>query len=256
MYFPSKILLIGEHSVLHGSQSLSIPFEIFGGQWEYGQAIDQRLVDLGEQFDGSIIDLDRFNADCKNGLIFNSTIPVKYGIGSSGALTAALYKTYALKQETNINKLQGHLANIESIFHGKSSGTDALVSYCNAAIHSIDQHSNLLPQNPLDFFSGFIYLFDSKIDRSAKTFIGRFGDLVKEDKIEIQKLNGICNRVIQDLLASTSKQADFENIKLLSQFQYDQLTTLIPEHVRAIWAEGLKSDRYYFKLCEIGRAHV
>ncbi len=252
MFFPAKILLIGEHSVLHGSQSLSIPFKTFGGQWAYGEKPDQRIVVLGKQLDASIIDVDRFQSDCEKGLVFNSTIPVKYGLGSSGALTAALYKTYGVEQETHIDNLQAHLANIESIFHGKSSGTDALVSYCNTAIHSIDHKSKLLKQNPVDFFSGFIYLFDSKIERSAKTFIGRFGELVEQNKIDILKLNELCNHVIGDLLASKTALVNFENIKLLSQFQYDQLTPLIPKHVRAIWAEGLKSDRYYFKLCGAG----
>lgn len=252
MNFPAKILLIGEHSVLHGSQSLSIPFKALGGQWRFGEQADLRLVALGKKLDRSIIDVDRFLSDCGKGLLFNSTIPIKYGLGSSGALTAALYKTYGIEQETNINELQGHLASIESIFHGKSSGTDALVSYCNTAIHSIAHKSKLLKQNPLEFFSGFIYLFDSKKERSAKTFIGLFGELVKQDKIDILKLNAICNHVIGDLLSSKMTATNFDNIKLLSQFQYDQLALLIPEHIQEVWAAGLKSDRYYFKLCGAG----
>lgn len=252
MFFPAKILLIGEHSVLHGSQSLSIPFGRFGGQWTFDQEADERLLSLVAQLDKSIIDVDRFVDDCKKGLRFDSTIPIKYGLGSSGALTAAINKTYAFNQETTINDLQHQLASIESIFHGKSSGTDALVSYCDAAIHSIDNSSIILKTNPLDSFSGYVYLFDSKIDRSAKTYIQRFGQLVNDGDIDIKRLNVLCDAVIETLISPTTDQVVFKTIKLLSQFQYDHLEALIPKHVRAIWAEGLESDRYYFKLCGAG----
>lgn len=252
MFFPAKILLIGEQSVLHGSQSLSIPFERFGGQWKFSHAIDERLLDLGDQLDKAIIDVDRFLNDCQKGLLFESTIPVKYGLGSSGALTAAVYKTYAFQQETNINDLQHQLANIESIFHGKSSGTDALVSYCNTALHSIDNGSVILKHNPLESCSAFVYLFDSKVDRSAKTYIQHFGQLVSEGDIDINQLNTLCDALIETLISASTDQVLFDQIKLLSQFQYDHLTALIPEHVRMIWAEGLQTDTYYFKLCGAG----
>ena len=73
----------------------------------------------------------KLDSDIENGLYFESTIPESYGLGSSGAVVAAIYESY--KQEVGvdleINDLKLILSNIESFFHGQSSGIDPLSCY-------------------------------------------------------------------------------------------------------------------------------
>ncbi len=81
------------------------------------------------------LDLDRFESDIKNGLYFESNIPQGYGIGSSGALVAAIYDQYLINPNKNrkiltgmeISNLKEIFSRMESYFHGVSSGLDPLL---------------------------------------------------------------------------------------------------------------------------------
>lgn len=155
--FNSKILLFGEYSIIQESMGLSVPYEIFNGQLSLDTPEDvpaefiaasrdaisgfatylQQLHDKGELM--ARIDLDALSADMDNGLYFHSNIPQGFGIGSSGALVAAVYDRYAQEKITmdqhpdssTIQQLKAHLAQMESYFHGSSSGVDPLICYLN-----------------------------------------------------------------------------------------------------------------------------
>ena len=76
----------------------------------------------------------------KDGLYFDSSIPQGYGVGSSGALVAAIYDKYASDKITVLEnltrdkllKLKSIFSMMESFFHGKSSGLDPLNSYLSS----------------------------------------------------------------------------------------------------------------------------
>jgi mevalonate kinase len=108
--FYAKILLFGEYSVLLNSMGLSIPYAHFKGELtfidedkytdrNFARRSNEELkkyfefLDSNSEF-GSIINLRQFNQDIQNGLYFESSIPESYGLGSSGALCAAIYKRY------------------------------------------------------------------------------------------------------------------------------------------------------------------
>jgi mevalonate kinase len=69
-------------------------------------------------------------------MYFDSSIPQGYGVGSSGALVAAIYDKYAQNKITVLENLTREkllelkifFSQMES-FHGKSSGLDPLNSY-------------------------------------------------------------------------------------------------------------------------------
>ena len=75
-----------------------------------------------------------------HGLYFESSIPQSYGIGSSGALCAAIYARYTTElippsgsiTQKDIKELRHIFSGIESFFHGKSSGIDPLSCYMRA----------------------------------------------------------------------------------------------------------------------------
>lgn len=251
MSYPSKILLFGEHTVLYNSQALSIPFETFSGDWQFLDQVDDQLSDLALELDNSLINITAFKRDCENGLSFQSSIPQQSGLGSSGALTAAIYRSYAYEIKTDITLIQKDLAKIESIFHGQSSGTDALVSFMNSAIHSKENSSFVLDKNPIESSPVHIYLYNSSVKRSAKTYIKHFKELVESRIFEVSHLCNLVDESISELLANNTVNL-IASFAALSHFQYDHLFDFIPDSVRPIWQKGLLESSYYFKLCGAG----
>ena len=106
--FPSKILLFGEYSVLTdpGSRALCVAYPVFEGSLGFRQggkgpdpeigAFASFLRFLGESGGLPVeMDLGALDFDVAQGLSFDSTIPIGFGVGSSGALTAAVFDRYA-----------------------------------------------------------------------------------------------------------------------------------------------------------------
>ena len=87
-------------------------------------------------------DITKLKKDIEKGLYFDSSIPQGYGVGSSGALVAAIYDKYASDKITVLEnltrekllKLKTIFSRMESFFHGKSSGLDPLNSYLSLPI--------------------------------------------------------------------------------------------------------------------------
>src|SRR5690606_35587126 len=87
-------------------------------------------------------DFKSLESDVAKGMYFDSSIPQGYGVGSSGALVAAVYDKYALDKITvleNLTKekllqLKVIFSEMESFFHGKSSGLDPLKNYLSIPI--------------------------------------------------------------------------------------------------------------------------
>ena len=75
--------------------------------------------------------LQHFGDDLDKGLYFDSNIPQQYGLGSSGALVAALFRRYVAHHKLSADVLKVDFARLEAHFHGKSSGLDPLVSFLN-----------------------------------------------------------------------------------------------------------------------------
>src|SRR5690625_2434781 len=155
--FYSKILLFGEYGIIKDSKGLSIPYNFYNGalkiQEEQTEETKQSNASL-QRFANFLKDLENeqpdlvqfdFNAlaeDIEKGLYFDSSIPQGYGIGSSGALVAAIYDKYAKNKITILENLTRDklmvlktiFAEMESFFHGASSGLDPLNSYLSLPI--------------------------------------------------------------------------------------------------------------------------
>ncbi len=151
--FSGKLLLIGEHSVIEGSRALVIPFPdvsaclvltqlpLAGEDLASNRVLFEFASWLKENESPALpkLDIPRLVRDIEQGLYFRSSIPRGYGLGSSGALCAAVYDEYAegkhkLSEKPEPDELlevKKVLASMESWFHGTSSGIDPLCIYCN-----------------------------------------------------------------------------------------------------------------------------
>ncbi len=281
--FYAKIMLFGEYSVICDSMGLTIPYAHFTGELsfindeqytEYEFALEsnhhlrayfsyiRELHDAGKMLCN--FNISQFEEDIEHGLYFESNIPQGYGIGSSGALVAALYHQYAVSgmrsrkvlTSSDILKLKEIFSQLESYFHGVSSGIDPLLCYIRypLLIRSRNEIETVgIPRNKFDK-NGAIFLVDT--GRTGMTgplvnlFFERcndedFMDLVSSEFIPAN--NGCINALLKGDMKSF-----FNFLKKLSRFQYKYLPEMIPDDFKKYWKIGLEGDQFKMKLCGSG----
>ena len=267
--FNSKILLFGEYSLMKGSMALSIPFEKYQGQLlfdEIGKKVRSNhysvryLVDYFSFLESTgfnkQIKQSEFKKDIEQGLIFETDIPISYGLGSSGAIVASIYDAYAINPSTELKELKDVFSKMESYYHGKSSGLDPLVSYLNKAI-LISENGELktvsLPKEKNNSNSG-IFLLDTKTVGETQPLVSWFlGEYEKDNfRNKIQNtLIPVNNRCIKNKLSGDFNLL-LKDVKSISKFTFDNFKPMIPYSVKEIWKKGLETDSYYLKLCGSG----
>ena len=249
LLFSSKLLLFGEQTVLTGSQVLSVPFQKFTGKWEYDEDQNAEMVELLKMLPKDLINLELLEEAVQKGLFFKSNIPRQAGLGSSGALSAALYRFFSHDVKNTIGEIQQDLALIESIFHGRSSGTDALVSFANRAVHTKNGKSSLIDLQ-LENQQIYISLIDSQKERSAKTYIQLYLDSVENERIDYQLLSEKADQALTLFLQKSDER--FHAIRELSIVQLKEFSAFIPDNIKRFWKEGIDQQSYYCKLCGAG----
>jgi mevalonate kinase len=256
--YPSKILLLGEHTILSGSKALAVPYLKYSGKWSFtddgsrGRSIsrDSLRSFLSHDSDQDI-DHAKLKKDIDAGLWFDSTIPHGYGLGSSGSLVAAIFHTYALKP-THSLEAKKSLARLECHFHGSSSGIDPLVSYIQQPllIHSPEDISILTQQINLEDF----FLLDTGKHRQAAPLIS-----IYKEKIKDPQFTRGCSEVLSkevdlaiEAMLKNEKELLSHHLWHISKFQWEFFPEMIPTAFRGLWAHGLESGDYILKLCGAG----
>lgn len=268
MQYASKLLLFGEHTINRGSHALAIPYAAFGGQWAYSENVSkqQNLLAFANYLENlqqeqkllATLDLPTFKKDLSEGLFFDSNIPVGYGLGSSGALCAAVYDRFcedktARDDAAQFSLLRNTLAQMECFFHGFSSGTDPLICYLNQTV--LIQATNAIEIVDLPSYSALtFFLLDTGVPRSTEPlvqyFLNRCENVHFSAKIK-SHLVWQTNHAIGTFL-SAQWELFFEHISEISRFQLSELPDMTPAPFHKIWQEGLESDIYRLKMCGAG----
>lgn len=262
-FFPAKLLLFGEHSILQGSQALAVPYPHFGGRWIQQPAapLEQSLLDWANYLFvdhpcALRLDAEAFKLDLLRGARFSSNIPIGYGLGSSGALTASVWAQYQRAPLTDWTILKAQLGWMESFFHGASSGTDPLICYLQKPVVLSEKAGVVETQVPAFDPNGSLELFllDTQIPRKTGPLVQGF--LERCQNAEYQKqirevYNPVSDQLIADYLHNRP-QGLFAGFAHLSQLQWELLSPMIPEALRPFWQQGLASGNYYLKLCGAG----
>jgi mevalonate kinase len=265
MKFNSKILLFGEYTVLHNSDALLLPFPRFSGELDFLNPDEDNYLRLesnktlrglhkflNDSEISNLIDLNQLEKDIYSGLYFNSTIPVGYGLGSSGALIASIFSKYRLlKDDMDIDSLRGILAKMESFFHGSSSGLDPLVSYLDKSIYA---QSNTLSVVSIDTAGFNPFLIDTGRDRSTQKMVKIFNEKCADpDFLSLvhTDLSNASNQSIISLMRG-DKKGFFKHLRVLSSLQLQHFSEMIPVEFYDVWVYGLQTDNYYLKLCGAG----
>lgn len=277
--FYSKILLFGEYGIIKDSKGLSIPYNFYNGALKTSENPSEEAVksnaslsrfvfyleNLQKEHSGLVtFDLDALHKDVANGMYFDSSIPQGYGVGSSGALVAAIYDKYAKNKITVLEnltrekllQLKNIFAQMESFFHGKSSGLDPLNSYLSIPI-LINSKDNIeatgIPTQSVTG-KGAVFLLDSGIVGETAPMVNIFMENLKDKgframlKNQFVKYTDAC---VENFLHGDMKSL-FSNTKKLSKVVLNNFKPMIPEAFHGIWQQGIDTNDYYLKLCGSG----
>lgn len=277
--FYSKILLFGEYGIIKDSKGLSIPYNFYNGALKTDEDLsedalksNQSLRRFADYLSGiqaekpSLVqfDMEALKKDIEEGMYFDSSIPQGYGVGSSGALVAAIYDKYALDKITVLEnltrekllKLKNIFGEMESFFHGKSSGLDPLNSYLSIPI-LINSKDNIEPAgipSQTENGKGAVFLLDSGSVGETAPMVSIFMENMKQEpfrriiKEQFVKHTDAC---VDDFLKGDVKSL-FGNIKKLSHVVLDNFKPMIPAQFHKLWKKGIETNEYYLKLCGSG----
>jgi mevalonate kinase len=277
--FYSKILLFGEYGIIKDSKGLSIPYNFYNGALKVDENPTQEAIKSNaslrkfvtylenlqqEQPELVTFNIEILKADVERGMYFDSSIPQGYGVGSSGALVAAIYDKYANNKITVLEnltrdkllQLKAIFSQMESFFHGKSSGLDPLNSYLSIPI-LINSKDNIeatgIPSQSTTG-KGAVFLLDSGIVGETAPMVNIFMENLKEEgfrkmlKTQFVKYTDAC---VENFLGGDMKSL-FANTKQLSKVVLNNFKPMIPEQFHGVWQRGIDTNDYYLKLCGSG----
>jgi mevalonate kinase len=277
--FYSKILLFGEYGIIQDSKGLSIPYNFYNGALKKEENPSEIAIKSNESLKKYVTYLEQLQAeqpelvtfnlavlkqDVNSGMYFDSSIPQGYGVGSSGALVAAIYDKYANDKITVLENLTREkllqlkmiFAQMESFFHGKSSGLDPLNSYLSIPI-LINSKDNIeatgIPTQSTQG-KGAVFLLDSGIVGETAPMVSIFMENLKDNgfrtmlKSQFIKYTDAC---VENFLHGDVNSL-LENTKQLSKVVLNNFKPMIPEQFHQIWQKGIDTNDYYLKLCGSG----
>ena len=274
--FYAKVLLFGEYGIIKDAKGLSIPYNFYKGSLkisdtknDQAQISNQKLtefVDYLEKINRTLVtfNIKQLREDLSRGLYFDSSIPQGYGIGSSGALVAAVYDRYAhnkitiLENLTRVKllKLKQIFGQMESFFHGKSSGLDPLNSFLSLPIliHSKDiLEPTGIPSQP-KAGKGAVFLLDSGSMGETAPMVNIFMQNMESPtfrKMIKEQFISYSDRCVEHFLSGDIISL-FGDLKRLSKTVLTHFKPMIPEQFHALWKTGIDTNAYYLKLCGSG----
>ena len=277
--FYSKILLFGEYGIIKDSKGLSIPYNFYNGALKVSEEPTAKAKESNEHLrrfatylntlqkeNPELVQFDiaSLEADIEKGMYFDSSIPQGYGVGSSGALVAAIYDKYATDKITVLEnltrdkllKLKKIFGKMESFFHGESSGLDPLNSYLSIPI-LINSKDNIEPAgipSQTENGTGAVFLLDSGSTGETAPMISIFMENMKQEPFRKMLKNQFVKHTdacVDDFLKGDVKSL-FKNVKSLSHVVLDNFKPMIPAKFHKLWKNGIETNDYYLKLCGSG----
>ena len=271
-------MLVGEYGVVVGGSALTIPYPRFDAkvreisdirkgeseEAELSQIYLGKLFSYISQLPGETFyakpDLDFFSAQLKNYWL-EMNIPTGYGLGSSGAVSAALYDLFFPGvSELSLEQQKEDLAAIESFFHGKSSGVDALTCHARTPLY-FDGKGNIEKRDfdPSKIPGGYrFFLLDSgerfETGPLVKNFLQQMENSGFASSIRNEYL--VINQKLIEILLGQRQGDPAMLVMVLSDYQYTHFRKMIPEKMLDVWIEGQISNEYYLKLNGSGGGYM
>lgn len=267
--YPSKLLLLGEYTIIQQSAALAIPHYKYRTFWSDGPVPPSFEVSLSEEKckvglsmiyeellekKTNSLHLDRLAHDLEQGLWLMSNSPIGYGLGSSGAVCAALYDRYGVDRATiDRISLQQVLADLECSFHGKSSGIDPLVSYLKSPLW-VQTNKTVVETTLPKLSDSCVFLIDSQQPRISTPLIRFFVEQSEQTSFLENFVTPVSTAVDHAISAwqQSNDVALLEAVALISAKQLQYLPPMILPAWRALWQKGLETGNFYLKICGAG----
>jgi mevalonate kinase len=240
----SKVILFGEYSMIFDATALMIPLKRFSAQWQFPQSRNRaasltsnqslkrfRRYLVENELLSNLFDLQAFEKDLDEGLFLASNVPSGYGLGSSGTLVAAVYDRYALQKTEDYLQLKTLFGQMESHFHGSSSGIDPLQCYLGQPFKITPKGVELLSD---DFLKKDIHIFliDTKIKSNTKPLVNHF----KAQRENPEFLNRFQSEYVPcvtsciNAMIEGNKELFFQSLKQLTKGQMEFLRPMITDN--------------------------
>jgi len=252
------------------AMALSIPFPRFSGFLDFDNGLfhqesSAEIRKFSEHLNTGVayqklhfpFDLERLKDDLRKDLYFNSNIPQQYGVGSSGALVAALFSEYAdvsVAEDKLVPEiLKADFAVLESYFHGRSSGLDPLISFLNQAL-LIDSKKTIQTVHPDLAQTGLsVALIDTKTTGATGPLVQHFIDQLNfpEFKLAFETQFIPANNGCIESLLHHDKIEFFSFLQKLIQFHLQHFHRMIPGDFHAIISQAL-NEKVFIKLLGSG----
>ncbi|MBQ6729020.1 MAG: hypothetical protein IJQ83_02700 [Bacteroidales bacterium] len=240
----SKVILFGEYSMIFDATALMIPLKRFSAQWQFPQSRNktasltsnqslkrfcQYLSENEELSD--LFDLQALRRDLDDGLFLASNVPSGYGLGSSGTLVAAVYDRYAIKKTDDYLQLKTLFGQMESHFHGSSSGIDPLQCYLGKPFKITPKGVELLSD---DFLKKDIRicLIDTKIKSNTKPLVNHFKALRENpaflNRFQSEYVPSVTSCI--NSMINNDKDLFFKSLNQLTKGQLEFLRPMITDN--------------------------
>ncbi|HOX77295.1 MAG TPA: hypothetical protein PLW31_04580 [Bacteroidales bacterium] len=281
--FYAKIMLFGEYSVICDSMGLTIPYAHFTGSLRFINQEEYTNYEMATESNRQLLNyldhlkklsrekefkarmnLPKLESDIKDGLYFESNIPQGYGIGSSGALVAAIYDQYSegtqkhrkIYTSHEIPNLKETFSRMESFFHGISSGLDPLLCYIRHPLLIRNKMQIETVGIPREKFGSdhAIFLIDTGELGKTGPLVNLFLERCKNDGFlnQVQNVFIPANNGCIETLLKGDMNPFFGHLTELSAFQFLYLPEMIPDKMKSLWEAGLHRDDFKLKLCGSG----
>lgn len=257
--FPAKVLLFGEHLVTIGGRGLAVPLHAMhcaladtaqeaDAPMEGSRAVLTALCDHCRGLDW--FDADALDRDIERGLTVSMDIPVGYGLGSSGALVAAIYDRAGTDDVDEPLIVRERLGFMEGLFHGTSSGLDPIVSWLDRPVLVGRDRLNVLDRVDLP---DDLVLIDSGVSRRTAPQVEHVRELARDPDLQrrIRSEWMVFDGEAIDAVLAGDRQRLGEAVALISAFQRDVLAGIIPEEMRRVWDDAAAAG-CHLKICGAG----
>ncbi len=230
--------------MIFDATALMIPLKRFSAQWQLPQSrnkaaslpSNQSLKRFCQYLSenealSSLFDLQTLRRDLNEGLFLASNVPSGYGLGSSGTLVAAVYDRYAIRKTEDYLQLKTLFGQMESHFHGSSSGIDPLQCYLGQPFKITPEGVQLLSD---DFLKKDIHicLIDTKIKSNTKPLVNHFK--AQRDNpgflSRFQSEYVPCVTSCIDSMIEGNKELFFSSLKQLTKDQLEFLRPMVTDN--------------------------
>ncbi len=261
--YPAKLLLFGEHVLLLGASALAVPVPAFSGKWVWKERLPAftehleillQFIDSKELRSIPGLDAEGLKRDIAEGLVFESNIPTGYGLGSSGALCAGIYDRYVAEKTTDTVALKSIFGQMESFFHGASSGIDPLTSYLNAPLLIRNKTEISLASIQRWNIAPLVFLIDTQTARQTGPLVQWFLEQGNNDAFAAQLAAEFLPA--HEAMVRAWQEADaaefWVHLRRVSRFQFEHFQPMIPRNMYSIWGQSFDNQDISLKICGAG----